>query len=139
MHRLKWGPALLMSVLAASPALAHEDRPSATVTPQFANPIPNVPGKSLVSVVVEYPPNGASPSHRHAPSAFIYAYVLEGAVRSQVDDEAPRIFHAGESWHEAPGAHHVVSENASAEKPAKLLAVFVVDSADKPLTTPDHP
>jgi quercetin dioxygenase-like cupin family protein len=48
-----------------------------------------------------------------------------------------RVYHAGESFYELPGAHHAVSRNASATEPAKLLAVFVVDTDDKALTTPD--
>ena len=83
------------------------------------------------------PPGGKSGSHRHAGSAFIYARVLPGAIRSQVNDEPVRVYQTGESWHEVPGAHHRVSENASDREPASLLAVFVVDSGDKPLTTPD--
>src|SRR5687767_12109936 len=47
-------------------------------------PIPNLPGKRLISNVVHYPPGVSSTPHRHAPSAFIYAYVLSGAVRSAV-------------------------------------------------------
>ena len=47
-----------------------------------------------------------------------------------------RIYRAGESWSEAPGATHSISRNASKTEPAKLLAVFVVDTDDKNLTTP---
>jgi quercetin dioxygenase-like cupin family protein len=46
------------------------------------------------------------------------------------------VYHAGESWSEPPGARHTVSRNASKTQAAKLLAVFIVDSNDKPLTTP---
>jgi hypothetical protein len=59
------------------------------------------------------------------------------AVRSQVNDEPPKVYRVGESWYEVPGSHHKVSENASDREPASLLAVIVVDSSDKPLTTPD--
>jgi quercetin dioxygenase-like cupin family protein len=65
------------------------------------------------------------------------AYVISGAIRSQVEGEPVRVYHAGETWSEAPGAHHVVSENASATQPAELLAVFLVDTGDGPLTTDD--
>lgn len=126
---------LAAAALLATPALAAPQ--NTTVTPQFAHAIPNIPGKSLKAVVVRYAPGGTSPAHHHASSAFIYAYVLEGEIRSQVNDEPARVYHAGESWYETPGAHHKVSENASKTKPAKLLAVFVVDSADTVLTTPD--
>ena len=63
--------------------------------------------------------------------------MISGAIRSQVDDGKVQIFHAGQSWSENPGAHHRVSENASATKPAKLLAIFVVDTNDTQLTTMD--
>ena len=70
-------------------------------------------------------------------SAFITAYVISGAVRSQVDDGPVKIFKAGEHFTEKPGAHHVVSENASDTEPAKILAIFVVDSSETALTTMD--
>jgi quercetin dioxygenase-like cupin family protein len=65
------------------------------------------------------------------------AYVISGAIRSQVEGEPARVFHAGETWSEAPGAHHAISENASATEPAVLLAVFLVETGDLPLTTDD--
>jgi quercetin dioxygenase-like cupin family protein len=86
---------------------------------------------------VEYGPGGSSPSHKHAKSALIYATVLEGAIRSKVNDGPEKTYHAGENWTESPGDHHVVSANASQTKPAKLLAVFVVDDKDTELTIPD--
>jgi quercetin dioxygenase-like cupin family protein len=62
--------------------------------------------------------------HRHG-NAFVYAYVLEGAVRSQLEGEPMRTYHQGENWIEQPGAHHVATENVSNTEPAKLLVVFV--------------
>ncbi|WP_395678193.1 cupin domain-containing protein [Inquilinus sp.] len=106
-----------------------------TITPNFDQAIPNIPGKSLIAVVIDYAPGGASPSYKHAKSAFIYAYVVSGAIESQVDDGPKRIYHAGESFAEAPGSIHRVSRNASEVEPAKLLAVIVVNSDDQPLTT----
>ncbi len=99
---------------------------------------PNSEGKSMIAILVTYPPGGKSPPHHHARSAFIYAYVLSGAVRSQVDDEPAKTYEAGTGFYEMPGARHRVSENASAEKPASLLAIYVVDSKDKPLTAADQ-
>ena len=106
-----------------------------TVTPHFEHAIPNIPGKSLVAFVVDYAPGGASPAHVHSNSAFVFAYVVSGAIESQVNDGTKRVYHAGESWYEDPGSHHNVSRNASATEPAKLLAVFVADTGDKNLTT----
>lgn len=108
-----------------------------TAIPNFEHAISNIPGKSLIAVVVDYAPGGASLPHTHAKSAFIYAYVVSGAIESQVNGGPKRIYRAGESFFEGPGSVHRVSRNASKTKPAKLLAVFVLDSADKALTTPN--
>jgi quercetin dioxygenase-like cupin family protein len=129
-----FGPALAVAIAVAAPAAAHDGRE--LVTPQFEKAIPNIPGKSLVAVVVDYAPGAASLPHTHARSGFIFAYVVSGAVESQVNDEPKRVYRAGESWYEPPGSSHPVSRNASATEPAKLLAVFVVDSDEKILTTP---
>jgi quercetin dioxygenase-like cupin family protein len=110
-----------------------------TVTVAADVAIPNVPGKRLVSLIVDYPPGARSVPHRHARSAFIYAYVLSGQVRSQVDEEPARVYRAGETWFENPGAEHRVSENASKTESARLLAVFIVGAAHEQLTTPHLP
>jgi quercetin dioxygenase-like cupin family protein len=108
-----------------------------TVTVAADKPIPNLPGKRLVTHIVDYRPGASSASHRHAGSAFIYAYVLSGEIRSQVNDEPVRVYRPGEAWFESPGSHHRVSENASDTKSARLLAVLIVDAAEKQLVIPD--
>jgi quercetin dioxygenase-like cupin family protein len=103
----------------------------------FEAAIPNIPGKSLLAMEVDYAPGAASVPHTHAKSAFIYAYVISGAIESKVNDDETRIYRAGESWSDPPGAIHSISRNASRTDPAKLLAVFVLDTNDNnPLTTP---
>ena len=128
--------AICMALLsiAALPAGAHGPE---TVTPLFKRALPNVPGKALIAVEVSFPPGAASPAHTHPKSAFIYAYVLSGEIVSAVGDEQPRLYRAGESWYEDPGARHTVTRNASKDKPAKLLAVFVTDRDDRELVLPD--
>ena len=106
------------------------------VTLVYEHALPNAPGKSIKGVLVEYGPGGTSLAHTHPKSAFIYATVLEGAIRSAVNDGPVVTYHAGESFSEMPGDRHAVSENASNTAPAKLLAVFVVDTDEKELTTP---
>jgi quercetin dioxygenase-like cupin family protein len=110
----------------------------ATVTLVYQHAIPGAPGKSVKGVLVEYGPGGYSPSHTHAKSALIYATVLAGEIRSKVNDGPEKTYRAGENWTELPGDHHGVSANASTTKPAKILAVFVVDDQDQILTTPDQ-
>jgi quercetin dioxygenase-like cupin family protein len=123
------------TIVAQRPAPVFDE----TVTPVFERAIPNIPGRTMVVLVVNYPPGGKSPVHRHAPSAFIYAHVLSGAIRSQVGDEPAKVYQTGEGFHEDPGSHHRVSENASATEPASMLAVFVVDPNDNPLTMANQP
>ena len=125
------------TLFATSVAAQETIAPGANVAVVFDKELPNVPGKSMRAVLVEYEPGAGSPSHRHPSSAFIYARVLEGAIRSKVNDEPERTYQAGESWTEKPGDHHQVSHNASNTEPAKLLAIFVVDTSDRKIVIPD--
>jgi quercetin dioxygenase-like cupin family protein len=128
--------AAAMTVISVTGALAGGDKAKVTVV--FDQALPNVPGKSMKGVLVEYEPGGMSPAHTHPKSAFIYATVLEGAIRSQVNDGPVKTFHAGENWSEVPGDRHSVSANASTTERARLLAVFVVDTNEIELTTFDE-
>ncbi|EJC85285.1 hypothetical protein Rleg4DRAFT_7728 [Rhizobium leguminosarum bv. trifolii WSM2297] len=127
----------MTALLSATAATAHDagDK-DAKVTLVYEHELPNAPGKSMKGVLVEYGPGGFSSAHTHPDSAFIYATVLEGAIRSQVNDGPVKVYKAGQNFSEMPGDRHGVSENASKTKPAKLLAVFVVDSSQKELTFP---
>ena len=127
--------AFALATLSITPVSA-ADRSEGKVTIVFDHVLPNVPGKSMKGVLVEYGPGGASPGHTHPDSAFIYATVLEGAIRSSVNGAPERVYAAGENFYEDPGARHGVSANASDTKPARLLAVFIVNTGEKELTTP---
>jgi quercetin dioxygenase-like cupin family protein len=126
---------LLLAAFPLGSALADGSK-AETVTLVYQHELPNVPGKSVKAQVVEYGPGGYSSGHTHAKSAFIYATVLEGEVRSQINDEPVRTYKAGESFSELPGDRHTISANASETRPAKLLAVFVVDTDETELVTP---
>ena len=106
---------------------------AAVVAPQFAHPLPDMPGKSMRVVTVSYAPGAASGPHRHG-QALIYAYVLSGHVRTQVEGEPEKVVGPGEGWFEPPGAHHIVSANASKTEPAKFLVVFISGDKDELVT-----
>jgi quercetin dioxygenase-like cupin family protein len=128
---------LLLTILPFGVALADAPKSkNAKVTVVYQHELPNIPGKSIKGVLVEYGPGGYSPGHTHAKSAFIYATVLEGAIRSQINDGPVATYEAGQSFSELPGDRHSVSANASETKPARLLAVFVVDTNETELTIP---
>lgn len=114
----------------AQAAVAASTRPVETFTPLLQQALPNVKGKTFTSAIVALPPGATALPHRHG-QAFVYAYVLEGTVRSKLDDKPVTTYHQGENWVEQPGAHHVLTENASRTKPAKLLVVFVSDTGAK--------
>lgn len=119
---------------AASAAAPAPSGVKATLVYQHA--IPDVPGKSVKGVLVEYQPGGSNGSHVHARSALIYATVIQGEIVSQVNGGEIRTFKTGENFTELPGDFHNISANASKTEAAKLLAVFIVDSDDAVLTSP---
>ncbi len=66
------------------------------------------------------------------------ALLTHGEVSSHylIGDGPATVYRAGESFSEMPGDRHGVSANASKTQPARLLAVFVVDTDETELTTP---
>ena len=134
--RLWCGAGVLCLVLAAG-AIGYAAGAAAPSEVQvaFRHTLPNAPGKTLTAVVVNYPPGGKSNPHHHA--GVIFAYVLSGAVRSQVNDEPARVYQAGESFFEDLNAHHRISENDSETEPARLIAISVADDGAT-LTTYDQ-
>jgi quercetin dioxygenase-like cupin family protein len=82
------------------------------------------------------PPSGKPPPYRHGRS-FVVAYVIEGQIRSKLDNGEVLIYKAGESWTEKPAAQHVLSKNANATEPAKIYAVLIAKTNAKDLLTFD--
>jgi len=95
--------------------------------------LPDLPGKVATVLTVQYAPGTASDAHQHPGSVF--AYVLEGAVVSQLEGEKPVTYTAGQSWYEPPGQAHVVLRNASREETAKIL-VFILTQEGEELKSP---
>jgi quercetin dioxygenase-like cupin family protein len=111
----------------ASPAAMASTRPTETLKPLLQQALPNMRGKTFTSVIVDFPPHARAMPHRHG-QAFVYAYVLQGTVRSQLAGKPVTTYHQGDNWVEQPGAHHVLTENTSRTERAKLLVVFVSDT-----------
>ena len=107
-----------------------------TVAPLMEQTLANIPGKSMTALTVDYAPGGTSPAHHHHASATLFAYVVSGAIRSQVNGGPIEVFKAGQFWVEQPGSAHGISENASTTEPAKLVVVAVGDTGAT-LTTYD--
>ena len=93
--------------------------------------LPAMKGDDLKITVLEvaYAPGAASPAHSHPCPAI--AYVVSGAIRSQVKGEPEAVYGAGESFFEPANGVHVTSANASRTAPAKFVAYFLCDHETK--------
>ena len=118
MHRFL----LVITVLLGFTAPAAAQEP-AKVTTLFSRDLSDIPGKEGTMLIVEYPPGGADPVHRHNANAFVY--VLEDSVIMQVKGLEPVTPHPGQTFYEGPDDIHVVGRNASKTEPAKFLVGFV--------------
>jgi len=130
-------------LIGASLAVILAGRASAeNLKPLFQQSLSNLPGKSFTAVEVDFAPGSKAAPHRHG-QAFVYAYVLEGAVRSQLAGGPARTYRAGQSWFEPPGADHLLTQNVSTSKRARLLVVFISNTGDPMKTAEpskeDHP
>jgi quercetin dioxygenase-like cupin family protein len=93
--------------------------------------LPAMKGDDLKITLVEvaYAPGAASRAHSHPCP--VVAYVVSGAIRSQVKGEPAAVYQAGESFFEPANGVHLVSANASKTAPAKFLAYFLCDHETK--------
>jgi quercetin dioxygenase-like cupin family protein len=107
--------------------------PAAVVRELLVRDLAGVGGKELRMLTVEYVPGGASIPHRH--NAQVFVYVLEGAVKMQVQGSEPVTLGPGETFYEGPDDIHTVSANASQSRPARIL-VFIVKDKAAPISTP---
>ncbi|MBN9658002.1 MAG: cupin domain-containing protein [Acidobacteria bacterium] len=123
------GTGLLVScALASLPAAAPQ-----RVRPVLTQALPHLQGGRLQATMLEvnYGPGESSSAHSH-PCPVI-GYVVQGAIRTQVQGEPEAIFKAGEGFYEAPNGVHAISANASKTAPAKFVAYFLCDH-DTPLS-----
>lgn len=118
----------------AAPPSDAARRPTTTVRPLSCEPLAHVPGKSVTTALVDFPPHAFTGAHRHPGSVTVF--VIEGSVRSQLAGGSAIVYRAGQTWFEPPGALHAFAENPDPARPAKVLAVFVADSDCGPLVLP---
>ncbi|MBB3238654.1 quercetin dioxygenase-like cupin family protein [Pseudomonas sp. Tn43] len=126
-------PLAALTLSVTTPAFAHETAPSEKVTVLQDQMLKNAPGKKALMIEVDYQPGQSSIAHKHQGTAM--AYVLSGEIISQVKGEKAINYKAGEYWYEPAGSEHLVSKNASATQPAKLL-VFMVLAPDEQVLIP---
>jgi quercetin dioxygenase-like cupin family protein len=103
------------------PLMAQE----AKVTPLMSKDLPEIPGKEVLMITVEYAPGGVDPIHRHNAKAFVY--VLEGSIIMQVKGGKEVTLTPGQTFYEGPDDIHTVGRNASKTEPAKFVVFFIKD------------
>jgi len=108
------------TVLLAAPLIA---QPPTKVTPMMTKNLPDIPGKEVLMLTVEYPPGGADPVHRHDAHGFIY--VVSGSIVMGVKGGKAVTLHPGDTFYEGPDDIHTIGRNASATQPAKFI-VFLL-------------
>ena len=128
MHRFLLAGAILLSFTAS---VATQEPPK--VTTLMSRDLTDIPGKEGMMLIVEYPPGGTDPIHRHDAHAFVY--VLEGSIIMQLKGAEPITLHPGQTFYEGPNDVHLVGRNASKTEPAKFLVAFVKNKG-APILTP---
>jgi quercetin dioxygenase-like cupin family protein len=111
------------TLMAQHPAASQA--PQASVTSLTSKDLPELPGKEVLMITVDYPPGSVDPIHRHNAHAFVY--VLEGSIIMQVKGGKEVTLTPGQTFYEGPDDVHVVGRNASSTKPAKFVAFFIKD------------
>src|ERR1700754_4844614 len=127
---------VLSLALSATTAVTVANAGTGTATTLMVKELPDFPGKDGMVEVVDFAPGEVSQPHRH--NADLFVYVLEGTIVTQVEGEAPKNLKAGDVFFESPTDVHVVSRNASATKPAKLLVFYVKEKGAPPTVLIQH-
>jgi quercetin dioxygenase-like cupin family protein len=113
----------IVATMAAFSARGADAPLEAAVTPIMQKNLPDVHGKEVLMISVEYPPGSVDPIHRHNAHAFVY--VLEGSIIMQVRGGKEVTLTPGQTFYEGPHDVHTVGRNASNTQPAKFLVVFL--------------
>ncbi|MGH8702072.1 MAG: cupin domain-containing protein [Burkholderiales bacterium] len=119
--------AVSIAVVAAfgAPFAWAQSPPPAKVTQIFQEAMAEFPGKEVRAFLVEFPPGGASVPHHHLGA--ILAYVLKGTWTMQMQGMPEATLREGQVGYEHSGMPHLVSKNASATEPLKLLVFYISD------------
>ncbi|EHK63184.1 cupin domain-containing protein [Achromobacter arsenitoxydans] len=123
-------PFIAAAALLSQPAWAASHHAPGVATPAepivtelMTKDLPDIPGKDALMLIVDYPPGGADPVHRH--DAYGFVYVLEGSIVMQVKGGKEVTLTPGQTYYEGPDDIHTVGRNASQTQPAKFLVVLI--------------
>jgi quercetin dioxygenase-like cupin family protein len=110
-------------------------QPAGGVQQILSQLLADLPGREVRMLLIERPPGGGSPAHRH-PGHHTFGYVIEGSYEFAIDGQTPRLLKAGETFYEPPTATHSTSRNPSTDQVLKMI-VFMVADQKNPTTIRD--
>jgi quercetin dioxygenase-like cupin family protein len=113
---------LLVTAVPFGAAFA-QTAPQPIVAPVMQKDLPDLPGREMLMLAVEYPPGVVEHVHRH--DAYAFVYVLEGTIVEGVRGGKAVTLTPGQTFYEGPGDVHTIGRNASTTKPAKFIVVLV--------------
>ncbi|MER6259824.1 cupin domain-containing protein [Streptomyces sp900105245] len=95
-------------------------------------------GASGMTILVEWPPGDpGTPPHRHSGPCF--GYVIEGAVRFELEGGPERVVKAGETFWEPGGdVIHYQDGNALSDAPTKFVVTMLCEPGQPMLTFVDE-
>ena len=99
--------------------------------------IEKLDGKKAKATMVEVTlaPGEVEPAHRHPGPAF--GYVLEGEYEWAIDNNAPKIFKAGETFYEPTGCLHGIGRNPSKMNKTRFIAIVLHPEDAKDVVIPE--
>jgi quercetin dioxygenase-like cupin family protein len=125
----------LVALMLALPIAADAQQAPVSPSPIKRTPIgkSDVPNSNfeVITAMVELAPGFKAGRHSHP--GIVQAQVLEGEFLLALDGQPEKAYKAGESFEISSGAIH--NEGALGGKPAKLIAVYIVEKG-KPLVQP---
>ena len=87
-------------------------------------PIPQLPGWESRLVMLEYAPGLAAPVHKHPVAAT--GFIVEGDVISHWEGGEIETYTTGDSFIDHGEIKHLRSENASKDRPLKMIVSYVI-------------
>ena len=128
--------AIVASAIVGSSTHAVQQQPrSAVAKPLLTQALPDLRGKEVTMLTVEWLPGAVSSPHRHDADTFVY--VLEGSIVMGVAGGPEVTLGPGGTFYESPTDVHSVGRNASKTKRAKFLAILIKNQG-APISQPAH-
>lgn len=122
-------PIILKALLCAVTVwvgVAFAQDPAATrSTPLLRELLTSVDGKQVVMSRVEVPPGGGADVRAHRHPGETVVYIVSGRITSQLNDEAPVVYKAGEAFFEPTGALHARFTNDDPKEPAVAIVIGI--------------